>query len=213
VASLFAAYRQGDSLSILKPYQLARIKSFVTPIEEGGEASYHLRQSVIAIGSGGATGKGLGQGTQNTLRWLPESHTDFIFSVIGEEWGFIGAAGVALLFLFLVVSLLRIAILTREPFGRLVVTGIAVAIAAQSLENMGMTMQLTPITGVPLPFVSHGGSSLLTSYIALGVASSVGSLRVRVVASADLSPKDPCREPVLVPRPAAALLRDRWAID
>lgn len=212
-ASLVAAYCVRDSLAILKPYQLQRIESFVRPIAEGREASYHAQQSVIAIGSGGSTGKGYGRGTQSTFRWLPESHTDFIYSVIGEEWGFVGAAGVALLFLVLVLSLLRIAILTREPFGRLVVTGIAVAIAAQSLENMGMTMGLTPITGVPLPFVSHGGSSLLTSALSLAVAASVARTRVRVVASADLAPKDARREPLLVPRPAAALLRDRWAIE
>jgi len=209
-----AVYYMGNLAPFLRDYQLRRIQSFMnqgdSAQDPGGD---QLRQSLIAIGSGGAAGKGLGKGTQNTLRWLPEKHTDFIYSVVGEEWGFVGAAGVALLFLLLIVLILRVAILTREPFGRLAVTGVGMAIAAQSLENMGMTLGLTPITGIPLPFVSHGGSSLVTSYLALAIAFNVAARHVRVVATRDLDPADDSRGPVVLQDPAAGLLRSRWPVD
>ncbi len=175
-------------------------------------AGYHLKESLIALGSGGLTGQGWGQGTQNKLGWLPERETDFIFSVIGEEWGFVGTACVLLLYLLLVALCIRVAIRTREPFGRLVATGVGVAFAAQSLQNICMTMGLTPITGLPLPFVSFGGSSLVSSFLALGLVVSVASRPVRVVASKDLDPQDLPRAVGVVERRPAGTILSEWPV-
>ena len=206
-----AAYFLRNQVDVFKPYQLRRIEAFMNQGAETLRAEdAHLHQSLITIGSGGATGKGYGKGTQNKLLWLPEKDTDFIYSVIAEEWGFVGAASVAFLFLILVVLILRVALLTREPFGRLAVTGVGIAFAAQSIENMGMTMGLLPITGIPLPFVSYGGSSLVTSYMALAVAFNVASRRMRVVATADLVTRDDKDAGKVVPEASAALLQNRW---
>lgn len=203
-----------NRVPLLRGYQLERIRSFMEQDERAQQTELdHLTQSKVAIGSGGLTGKGFGKGTQNTLRWVPERHTDFIYSIIAEEWGFVGAAGVTSLFLVLVLLLLRVALLTRDLFGRLAVSGIAIAFAAQSVENMGMTLGLTPITGIPLPFVSHGGSSLVTSYVALAIAFNVASREVRVSMSPAPGRRRPSTGPVLVSEPAAGLLRGRWPVD
>ena len=211
--SIPAAYFLGEKVPFLREYQHDRIKAFfqrdaVTARTEG----FHLHQSQIAMGSGGLTGKGFGKGTQNTLDYLPEKHTDFIFSVIGEEFGFVGAAGVVGLFFILVVLILKVAVLTREPFGRLAATGVAVGLAAQSLENIGMTIGLTPITGIPLPFVSLGGSSLVTTFLGIGVVCGIAGTHVRVVATPDLDPVHPDGPPVLVQGKAAGLLENRWSV-
>jgi rod shape determining protein RodA len=214
VLSVPTLYFLGDQLSLLHRYQLRRIEAFMDQGDQvAGAAPEQLQESLIAIGSGGLRGKGFGKGTQNTLGRLPERHTDFIFSIIAEEWGFVGAATVTVLLLFLVLLILRVAVLTREPFGRLAVTGVGVAFAAQSLENLGMTMGLTPITGIPLPFVSHGGSSLVVSYLALAVAFNVATRRVRVMAPKDLDPEADVPGPVLVPSRAAGLLQHRWPVE
>jgi rod shape determining protein RodA len=199
-------------LGLFRGFQQDRITDFV---RQGNESpgERHLLQSKIAIGSGGLEGKGYGQGTQNTLRHLPEKHTDFIYSIVAEEWGFLGASGVALLFAIFVTGIVRVAIFTREPFGRLAVTGVAVVFAAQSVENMGMTMGLLPITGVPLPFVSQGGTSLVASYGALAIAFNVAVRRVRVVATRDLAPRDPGEPPTMIEHRAAGLLENRWSVE
>jgi rod shape determining protein RodA len=176
---------------IVKPYQVERLKAYLrrdhhSRLDEG----YQLRQSIIAFGSGGITGKGYQEGTQNRLKLLPARHTDFIFAIIGEEWGLAGTGGVLSLYVALVLLCFRVAIRTREPFARLVATGVAVLFAAQGFENLGMTLGLTPITGIPLPFVSFGGSSLVTSYLAVGLVLTIASRPVRVVASQDLNPRD-----------------------
>jgi rod shape determining protein RodA len=177
------------STRLVKDYQVRRLTAFLQRDEKTEQtAGYQLRESLIAFRDGGLTGTGFGQGPQNNLDFLPAKHTDFIFPVIGEEWGFLGAASVVFLFFSLVVLCLRVALRTREPFGRLVASAIAVGFAAQGLENFGMTLGLTPITGVPLPFVSFGGSSLVTSCLALGLVLNVGYRRVRVMASQDLNP-------------------------
>ncbi len=181
----------------MKKYQVERLTAFIHR-DEVQAAGYQLRESLIAFEKGGATGRGYRKGTQNSLGFLPAKHTDFIFAIIGEEWGFAGAAGVVLAFFALVVLCLRVALHTREPFGRLVCAAIAMSFATQGLENFGMTLGLTPITGVPLPFVSFGGSSLVTSLLALGLVLNVAFRRVRVVASQDLNPTREARVLVVV---------------
>jgi rod shape-determining protein RodA len=214
LATLPTMYLLGGHVSILRGYQMRRLIAFF----EQGDAdvrareAYHLDQSEVALGSGGVFGRGLGNGNQNELGHLPAKHTDFIFSVIGEEWGFVGTASVLGLFLLLILLCFRVALHTREPFGRLVVVGIAVAFAAQSFQNIGMTMGLTPITGLPLPFVSYGGSSLLSSYLALGLVLRVASQRVTVVASKDLDPEDrPRVVSIEDDRPAGSLVA-QWPV-
>ena len=209
-----AAYFLGDRIPFIHQYQRARLTAFVRRDEATARSKgFRLRQSEIAIGSGELTGKGYGEGTQNTLRYLPEKHTDFIFSIIAEGLGFVGAAGVVIFYVLLVALTLRVAVYIREPFGRLAVTGIGVAFAAQSFENLGMTMGLTPITGIPLPFVSLGGSSLLTSFLSLGIVLNIASRPVRVVAPKDLDPKDRKKLLPLVEEKAAGLLENRWPVE
>jgi rod shape determining protein RodA len=213
LAALPAAHLLGDRLPLVQAYQRDRLTAFLR--RDGATArfeGFHLRQSEIAIGSGGALGKGIGQGTQNVLGHLREKHTDFIFGVIAEEMGFAGAAAVVLLAFLVPALILRVALQTREPFGRLVATGIAAAFAAQSFENIGMTMGLTPITGVPLPFVSQGGSSLVASYLSIGVVLGIASRRVCVVAPRDLDPRDPSRVATVDEARPSGLLQSRWAV-
>jgi rod shape determining protein RodA len=174
---------------------------------------FHLRQSLIAIGSGGLVGKGIGEGTQNTLGHLREKDTDFIYGVIAEESGFIGSTAIVILFLLLIRGIAMAGLASREPFGRLVAAGIAAGIAAQAFENIGMTMGLTPITGVPLPFVSLGGSSLLASWLAVGLACQIASRKVRVVASRDLEPAARTGPAVLLQERSSALLESRWPVS
>jgi rod shape determining protein RodA len=208
-----AAYFLGDRLPLVRDYQRDRIIAYVHRDEVTRQnQGLQLHQSEIAIGSGGLLGKGYTQGTQNRYSFVPEDHTDFIYSIIGEETGFVGAFAVLLSYVLLIVLILNVAIATREPFGRLVAAGIAVAFAAQTLENLGMTMGLTPITGLPLPFVSYGGSSLVTSYLALGIVVAVARRPVRVVASRDLSPRER-RRVVLVPDRPAGLIHRLWPVD
>ena len=190
----------------LVEYQLGRMEAYFNLDEELLDKNYQLDQSKIAIGSGGWLGKGYTQGTQNKLQYVPERSNDFIFSIIAEELGFVGAASTLLASWMLVCALLRVAMLTREPFGRLVATGLGVEFAFQSLQNMAMTFGLTPITGLTLPFVSLGGSSLVTSWLAVGVACSIASRKVQVLASVDLNPRDDPRTVVVVDDRPAGLL-------
>lgn len=169
----------------LKIYQQQRIDVFLrqdrlTP-EEIRKHGYHLHQSKMAIGSGGLWGQGFQQGTQNRLNLLPERHTDFIFAVIGEEFGFFGCAVVLFLYCLLFFCCLTIADQTKEPFGRIVVIGVVTLLFAQVFVNTGMTIGLMPITGITLPFLSYGGSSLVTSMLAIGLILNVGVYRVHVL--------------------------------
>ena len=190
----------GDKIPLLKPYQLSRITGWLDqdkPSVRLREA-YQLDQSKVAIGSGGLTGRGYGRGTQNVLGHLPARHTDFIFSVVGEEWGFLGAALLVLLLTGLVLLCFSVAMNTEDPYGKLLAVGIGASFAVQSYQNIGMTMGLTPITGLPLPFVSYGGSSLVSSYAALALVARVATQRVRVLSPRELEPAAP-----LLPVPAA----------
>ncbi|MCA8960962.1 MAG: rod shape-determining protein RodA [Planctomycetes bacterium] len=167
---------------VLADYQVGRVLVFLDPYApELREESYQIRHSMTAIGSGGWTGTGLFQGSQNTLEFLPEDHNDFIFAVIGEEWGLAGTLGLLVLFLCLFFSCLGIAYRTREPFGRLVVVGITTQLAAQTLINLAMTTGIAPVTGLPLPFISFGGSALFVSLASMGIVLGIGMRPVRVM--------------------------------
>ncbi len=163
--------------SLLKDYQRRRILTFLDPAHDPLGAGYHIIQSKIAIGSGMLTGKGYLQGTQNALSFLPEEHTDFIFSVLAEEWGLVGAATLILLFALLVVRGLSIAHRCRDPFGMLLAVGITSLFFWQVVINIGMTMGLAPVVGVPLPFISYGGSSTITIAICVGLLLNVSMRR------------------------------------
>ena len=214
VGTLPMAYFLRQFVPLLHEYQLDRFKAYFRQWDPAvlQHEAYQLYQSLIALGSGGLAGKGWSQGTQNTQGWVPEKHTDFIFSIIGEEWGFAGASTVILLFALLVILCFRVAIHTREPFGRLVATGVGVMFAVQSLQNLGMTMGLTPITGLPLPFVSFGGSSLVSSFFALALVVSIARRQVRVVASKDLDPMDSPRALQLIDHRPAGTILERWPV-
>ncbi len=159
--------------NILAEYQVDRLTSFVSPDEDVGESTYNLNQSRIAIASGGTTGQGLFNGTQTSGGFVPEQHTDFIFTVVGEELGFVGGAVLLALYLVVVWRIWRIAQLSRDAYGTLVCVGVMSMILFQVFQNIGMTMGIMPITGLPLPLMSYGGSSVLTSFAAIGLVLSV----------------------------------------
>ncbi|HJP65811.1 MAG TPA: rod shape-determining protein RodA [Actinomycetota bacterium] len=161
-------------LHIVKDYQVQRIVSFLDPKSADAQrAGYNKQQAEIAIGAGGMTGRGYLHGTQTNLDFVPEQHTDFIFTVVGEELGFLG--GLVLLTLFSVVlwRAYRIALMARDPFGTFAAAGIAGYFAIQVFINVGMTIGIMPITGIPLPFISYGGSALIADLMALGVLESI----------------------------------------
>ncbi len=154
---------------MLKDYQKQRLSVFINPNADPLGAGYTMIQSRIAIGSGFVFGKGWLSGTQNQLNFLPERHTDFIFSVVGEEGGFIGCAILMGLFAILIFRGLRIAVTTGDTYGKLMAVGIVTLIACQVIINMGMTAGLMPVVGLPLPLVSYGGSSLLTTIVSIAL--------------------------------------------
>jgi len=153
-------------------YQRDRVMLFVNP-DQADPGYFNIQQALISIGSGGLVGKGFSIGTQNQLHFLRVRHTDFIFSVIGEELGMLGALLLFALILALIWRIMRAADLTGDPFGRLICVGVAMLFAFQSFVNLGVNLGLLPVTGTPLPFVSFGGSSLFASLIALGLVQSV----------------------------------------
>jgi len=153
----------------LAPYQQNRLLSFLKPEIDPTGAGYHAIQSKVAIGSGGWLGQGYLHGPQKRLAFLPEQHTDFIFPVVGEELGFVGVLVALILFLSLLLVLLRIARRAIDPFSSLLVFGILGLLFTHVFENVGMTVNLMPITGIPLPFFSYGGSFLLTGALGLGL--------------------------------------------
>jgi rod shape determining protein RodA len=161
----------------LKSYQKQRILTFLNPDRDPLGAGYHIIQSKIAIGSGMFTGRGFLKGTQNALSFLPEQHTDFIFSVLAEEWGFLGSTGVIVVFLFIIVWGLNIAYGCRDPFGTILSVGITAMIAWQVVINIGMVMGLLPVVGVTLPFLSYGGSSVITLMISIGILLNISMRR------------------------------------
>jgi rod shape determining protein RodA len=153
----------------LAPYQQNRLLTFLNPEIDPRAAGYHAIQSRVAIGSGGWLGNGFTQGPQKRLAFLPAQHTDFIFSVVGEELGFLGVLVALGLFLALFLVMLRIARRATEPFASLVVFGILALFFTHVFENVGMTVNLMPITGIPLPFFSYGGSFFVICCVAIGL--------------------------------------------
>ncbi len=164
----------------LEDYQRRRFTAFIDPYSDPRGAGYHHIQSQVAIGSGGVFGKGYTDGSQKRLAFLPEQHTDFIYAVIGEELGFIGAIAVLLVFAFILWRLVKLAERTSDPFAGIVLFGIFGAWFTHILVNVGMTVGVMPITGIPLPFLSYGGSFLLATYLALGMAQRVASEHRRI---------------------------------
>lgn len=162
---------------ILHSYQMDRLIVFINPDVDPMGAGYNLQQSKIAVGSGQLGGKGLLSGTQTNLHFLPARHTDFIFSVVGEELGFIGAAALLALYLIVLTRALRIGTNSRNLFGALVAGGIVTMWLFQILVNIGMTIGIMPVTGIPLPFMSYGGSAIWTNLIAAGLLMSIYSRR------------------------------------
>jgi rod shape determining protein RodA len=156
---------------LIQTYQLGRLTSLLgasdPALAQGG--AFHTRQSLIAIGSGQFSGKGLFQGTQTALQYVPENHTDFVFTVIGEEFGFIGTSLTLALFLLLVWRGLRIAVMAKDLFGTLLAGGIVSVLTLQVFINVGMTIGLMPVTGLPLPFISYGGTSLIVWFALIGL--------------------------------------------
>lgn len=162
---------------LLAEYQEDRLLVFIEPDRDPDGAGYNLAQSKIAIGSGGLAGQGLGSGTQSNLHFIPARHTDFIFSVLGEELGFLGAILLLGLYLALLVTALAIATSSRDLFGAIIAAGVLGMWLFQILENIGMTVGMMPITGIPLPFMSFGSSSMVTNLAAVGLLLSVWSRR------------------------------------
>lgn len=156
----------------LQPYQVERLTSFLHPSQDPGDAGYQQNQAKIAIGSGEKTGRG-DQATQTRLAFVPERHNDFIFAVVGERYGFMGAALVLSLYALLLWRALRLVTLSKNSYGSLIAGGIAAAILFQVFVNVGMNLGIMPITGVPLPIMSFGGSSLISTFLAIGVLQSV----------------------------------------
>jgi rod shape determining protein RodA len=164
----------------LEDYQKMRIVSFVDPSQDPRGAGYQVIQSKVAIGSGGIFGQGFLEGPQKRLKFLPEQHTDFIYAVIGEEMGLIGAGAVLIVYLLILWRLVRLAERLSDPFSGIVVFGIVGAWFTHIVVNVGMTLGVMPVTGIPLPFLSYGGSFLLASFIALGVAQRVALEQGRI---------------------------------
>jgi rod shape determining protein RodA len=165
----FVAVKAG----VISEYQVNRLQTFVDPTADTQGAGYQLRQARITVGSGGLIGTGLFNGPQTNGRFVPEQQTDFIFTVAGEELGFIGSGAILILYLILLMRGFSIARRTNDPFGRLVCTGVIAWFAFQIFENIGMTLGLMPMTGVPLPFISYGGSSMFATLIGIGLLQNV----------------------------------------
>ena len=171
VLGAFGATKAG----VISSYQVKRLQSFVNPSADTQGSGYQLRQARITVGSGGFIGTGLFNGPQTNGRFVPEQQTDFIFTVAGEELGFVGSAGIVLLYLIILMRAFAIARRTNDPYGRLVATGVTAWFTFQIFENIGMTLGLMPMTGVPLPFLSYGGSSMFATLIGFGLLQNVNA--------------------------------------
>jgi rod shape determining protein RodA len=173
-------------VEVLKPYQVDRLTAFLHPTSNPREEGYQINQSLTAVGAGGKSGRG-DQATQTRLDFLPEHHTDFVFSVVGEEFGFIGAALVLSLFALLIWRSLRILTMSKNLYGALIAGGITAMLMFQIFVNVGMTIGIMPITGVPLPLLSYGGSSVLVTFMAIGLLQSIHAQAREVAAAKGLN--------------------------
>lgn len=181
ITSVFLAHRFFGTPLPIKDYQVARLTSFIDPERDPRGSGWNVRQAVIAVGSGQFFGKGLFRGTQGRLGYLPENHTDFIFAVLCEELGFIGGFGVIFLFFTLIWRGVRIAYQARDKNGTIVAAGIVSMFLFHVMENVGMNIGIMPITGIPLPFISSGGSSMLSSLAAVGILENVWARRQKIM--------------------------------
>jgi len=163
----------GAGIEILQPYQTARLTGFTNPDSDPSGATYNVTQSITAVGSGGLNGRGVEGATQTRLDYLPEHHTDFVFAALAEQRGFFGAAILLGLYLLVVWRGLRVIAVARDAFSAIVAGGIVIAFLFQVFVNVGMTMGIAPVTGIPLPFVTVGGSSMVANLIAIGVLQSI----------------------------------------
>ena len=181
VGILVAAPAAG--VHVLKQYQVDRLTAFVNPTDNPRRQGYQLKESQVAIGSGEKTGRGPAHASQTKLDFLPEHHTDFVFSVVGEEFGFVGAALVLSLYALLIWRALRILTMSKNLYGALIAGGITAMLMFQVFVNVGMTIGIMPITGVPLPLLSYGGSSVLVTFLAIGLLQSI-HVQARLTAAA-----------------------------
>ncbi|MGE5226808.1 MAG: rod shape-determining protein RodA [Planctomycetaceae bacterium] len=172
---IFGALQMG----VIKQYQLQRITAFLDLPGVPADARYNLDQSLIAVGSGGMLGKGYLQGSQTNLDYVPAQFSDFIFTVAGEEFGFVGCLVLLSLYGLLLWRAIRIAYLSKDPFGTYLAAGIASMFAIQMFVNVGMVIGIMPITGIPLPFISYGGSSMIACFLAIGVLESIHMRRFK----------------------------------
>jgi rod shape determining protein RodA len=158
---------------LLKPYQVQRLTGFLNPSHDPQNQTYNITESLIAIGSGQKTGRGVVGATQTGLNFLPANHTDFVFAAVGETYGFVGAALVLSLYALLIWRALRILTMAKNLYGALIAGGVLAMLMFQVFVNVGMTLGIMPITGVPLPLMSYGGSSVLVTFIAIGLLQSI----------------------------------------
>jgi rod shape determining protein RodA len=171
VIGSFAAVQVG----VINDYQVKRLQAFVDPNADSQGSGYQLRQARITVGSGGLIGTGLFNGPQTNGRFVPEQQTDFIFTVAGEQLGFLGCGFIILLYLIVLMRAFGIARRSSDPYGKLVCTGVIAWFAFQTFENIGMTLGMMPMTGVPLPFLSYGGSSMFANMIGFGLLQNVNA--------------------------------------
>ena len=179
VGAVVAHVRYAIEVPFLRDHMVARLISFLDPSLDPTGAGYQLKQSILAIGSGGMTGNGLFRGASSQLNFLPEQHTDFIFSAIGEQLGFVGTTGLLVAFTLILLRMLLVLIGAKDRFGTILVGGVIAYLFFHVLVNVGMTMGVMPVTGLPLPFISYGRSAFLSEMIAVGLVLNVGGRRIR----------------------------------
>ncbi len=165
--------------SLLKDHQRTRLRIFIDPTADP-DSYFNVKQALVSVGSGGLLGKGFGQGTQSQLHFLRVRHTDFIFSVVAEELGFVGAVALLVILFFILFRLWRVAGQARDAFGRLITIAVAAIILFQTVINVGMNMALVPVTGLPLPFVSYGGNAMLSLFLMVGLVQSVAMRKQKI---------------------------------
>ncbi len=181
VVLIFAAHQFLKTPLPFKEYQIARLTSFIDPERDPQGSGWNVRQAVIAVGSGQFFGKGLFRGTQGRLGYLPENHTDFIFAVLCEELGFIGGFGVLFLFFSLIWRGIRVGYQARDKTGTIIAVGLVSMFLFHILENIGMNIGIMPITGIPLPFISSGGSSMIANLAAIGMLTNIWARRQKIM--------------------------------
>jgi rod shape determining protein RodA len=181
ISGMFLAHHFFHLPLPIKQYQVARLTSFINPERDPRGSGWNVRQAVIAVGSGQFFGKGLFRGTQGRLGYLPENHTDFIFAVLCEELGFVGGFGVLCLFFTLVWRGVRIAYQARDKTGTIMAIGIVAMFLFHIFENIGMNMGIMPITGIPLPFITSGGSSVIANLVAIGILINIWARRQKIM--------------------------------